>query len=280
MVVSLPIDMLRSLIAFADVGTLRQAAERVHRSASALSLQMDRLERLSGLVLFERRGRTLALTAAGELLVSHAREILDRHDAAVAVLQGAAKAGEARLGLVQDFAEPLLVGILSRLRAMQPLAQVGIQVGPSAELRAALLSGALDVALAVCDGRQKPIRVDRPVWLGDARLIWQNRLPLVLLAPPCPFSDAARAALESMGRSYHVALQTPSLLGMRAAIEAGLGIGCRTRLFAAGRLPVLDDPNLPDLAEIAYAVLRARRLGPAGASLAAIVEEAVAELPA
>jgi DNA-binding transcriptional LysR family regulator len=66
---------------------------------------------------------------------------------------------------------------------------------------------------------------------------------------------------------------------MRAAIEAGIGIGCRTRLFAAGRLSVLFDHRLPELPQVAYALWSGRRLGPAATSLAAIVEEAVASLP-
>ena len=282
MPIVLPTDLLRSFLAVVEAGTLRRASARIHRTPSALSLQMDRLATITGLVLFERRGRTLALTSVGETLVIHAREILNRHDAAVHALRGASDAGRARLGLVQDFAEPLLAGVLARLRAVYPHAQIEIRIAGSADLRRAVAVGEIDVALAVRgESGPKPIRVEPMVWLGERRLSVQEHVPLVLVTPPCPFGAAALETLEAARRSYRVSLQTPSLLGVRAAIEAGLGIGCRTRVFGAGRLPVLGaDKNLPELPDVAYALLRGRKISPSATALADMVEDAVSGLPA
>ncbi|WP_293902374.1 FAD/NAD(P)-binding protein [Phenylobacterium sp.] len=80
----------------------------------ALSLQMKRLEETVQASLLRREGRRLAPTPAGQTLLTYAREILIMNGRAVSALNGDALAGPARVGLVQDFAETLLSGMLAR----------------------------------------------------------------------------------------------------------------------------------------------------------------------
>nr|WP_326491245.1 LysR substrate-binding domain-containing protein [Paraburkholderia sp. HD33-4] len=84
-------------------------------------------------------------------------------------------------------------------------------------------------------------------------------VPLVSIAPPCPFLHAAQRVLDAAGRPWRVALTTPSLDGLRAAAEAGLGIACRTE--AGLRLPALCDTAPPRLPEIAYFTIERRHNG-------------------
>ncbi|MGE5506374.1 MAG: LysR substrate-binding domain-containing protein [Actinomycetota bacterium] len=278
----LPIELLRSLVAVVEAGSLARAGERVLRTPSALSLQMSKLEDLVGMPLFERCGRRLVPTPAGLLLLGHARDILERHDTALRALKGAAEAGRVRLGLVQDFVEPLLPGLLARLRAVHPLAQIEVRVAGSKQLRQAMYRGELDVAVAARgDALDRPVRSEPMVWIGERRLAGLDDLPLVLAGPPCPFGDAAAAALDACGRRHHAALVTPSLSGVRAAIQAGLGLGCRTRLFAGADLRVLGPADgLPELPAIDYVLLRGRRLSPAADTACQLTESGVADLPA
>ena len=62
---TLDIDLLRSLVAFADNGSFTKAADVVGRTQSAVSMQMKRLEEMVGKPLFARQGRDLALTHDG-----------------------------------------------------------------------------------------------------------------------------------------------------------------------------------------------------------------------
>ncbi|MFM0268152.1 LysR family transcriptional regulator [Paraburkholderia sediminicola] len=74
---NLDIDVMRTLLAAQQLGSLNRAAERVGRSQSAVSQQMRKLEEQMGEPLFRRKGRGLVLTEAGELVCSYARRIVD-----------------------------------------------------------------------------------------------------------------------------------------------------------------------------------------------------------
>ena len=132
MLVNLPTELLRSFAAIVDAGSMLRATERVFVTQSALSLQMKRLEDLVQTSLFQREGRRLSLTPAGQSLLTHAREILDANDRAVTALSGDVLPGPARIGIVQDFAETLLSGVLARFSQFDPQTQVQVRVGESA----------------------------------------------------------------------------------------------------------------------------------------------------
>jgi len=66
---TLSIDFLRTFVAIADAGTFAAAAERVGRTVSAVSLQIDRLEEQVGRALFQKFGRRMEPTSAGRQLL-------------------------------------------------------------------------------------------------------------------------------------------------------------------------------------------------------------------
>jgi DNA-binding transcriptional LysR family regulator len=277
MIPDLPTHLLRGFVALAETGSLSGAASRLERSESAISLQMARLEDVTGLALFHRDGRRLALTPQADLLLGHARAILARIDAARAALSDAGHAGSVRLGLVQDFAGDFLREVLAVLARTHPAARVEVVVDRSAALLDALGADRIDVAL--CGAGAADPHADRSepmVWFGRADLAALDVLPLAVVAAPCPFLDAARAALDAARRPWRIAFETPSLEGLRAAAAAGIGVACRTRA-AAGTLPVLGSAEtLPDLPAIRWSI-RTRKVDhkPAVESATAILARAL-----
>ncbi|KRA56228.1 LysR family transcriptional regulator [Caulobacter sp. Root655] len=258
MATNLPTELLRSFVAIVDSGSMLKATERVFVTQSALSLQMKRLEETVLTPLFHRDGRRLTLTASGTALLGHAREILALNDRAVVALTGDALVGPVRVGLVQDFAETLLSGVLARFTQLNPEVQLQVRVAGSPELLDLLNGDRLDVVL--CMGAPEDaaaVRVAPMVWHGDPELAKRSVLPLAILEPPCRFRDAALAALDRDGRPYRVALETPSLSALRAAVEAGLAVTCRTALFRPLSTPI--EAGLPVVPQVAYV----RRVGPA-----------------
>lgn len=258
MATNLPTELLRSFVAIVDSGSMLKATERVFVTQSALSLQMKRLEETVLTPLFHRDGRRLTLTPSGTALLGHAREILALNDRAVVALTGDALVGPVRVGLVQDFAETLLSGVLARFAQLNPEVQLQVRVAGSPELLDLLNGNRLDVVL--CMGAPEDaaaVRVAPMVWHGDPELAKRSVLPLAILEPPCRFRDAALAALERDGRPFRVALETPSLSALRAAVEAGLAVTCRTALFRPLTTPI--EAGLPVVPQVAYV----RRVGPA-----------------
>src|ERR1700758_5474775 len=101
---NLDLDTLRTLGVAHDLGGLAQAADRLGRTPSAISLQMKRLQDDLGTVLFRKRGRVLVLPEAGEVALAYARRILAIHDELLDSVQADGLAGNIRIGCSQDFA--------------------------------------------------------------------------------------------------------------------------------------------------------------------------------
>jgi DNA-binding transcriptional LysR family regulator len=252
MAVNLPTELLRSFAAIVDSGSMLRATERVFVTQSALSLQMKRLEEIVQVPLFRREGRRLMLTPAGELLLGFAREILAANDQALAAVAGGVLHGPARIGMVQDFAETLLGGVLARFSELHPSIQLQVRIGGSAELLELLATERMDVVLCMgADGDPATLRTAAMQWLGSPQIARRDPVPLAVLEKPCRFRDASLAALEAAGRPYRIALETPSLSALRAAVASGLGVTCRTHLFMDSAIDV-EDAGLPHLPRVAY----------------------------
>lgn len=279
MPVNLPTELLRSFAAIVDSGSMLAATERVFVTQSALSLQMKRLEETVQTPLFQREGRRLALTPAGQTLLAYAREILATNDRAVTALNGDQLAGPVRVGLVQDFAETLLCGVLARFAQLNPEAQLQVRVGGSQELLEGLAGDRLDIVLAMGAADDvAAIRVAPMEWLGDSALAGQEVLPIAILERPCRFRDAALAALDAAGRPYRVVLETPSLSVLRAAVDAGLGLTCRTRIFSGRTVDDEAEGALPGLPQVAYVRHGRTDPHPTIARLAELMRVAVLDL--
>jgi DNA-binding transcriptional LysR family regulator len=78
--ISLDIRMLRSLISVVDTGSITETARHLGRTQPAISLQIQRLEDITGKVLFQHEGRRMALTPDGDMVLAYAKSILRLHD--------------------------------------------------------------------------------------------------------------------------------------------------------------------------------------------------------
>lgn len=278
MPVNLPTNLLRSFVAIVDTGSMLNAAEQVFVTQSALSLQIKRLEELVQQALFTREGRRLALTPAGEVLLDYARRVLALHDEAVAAVNSGHFSGPVRVGMVQDFAETLLSGLLARFSALHPDSQIYARVAGTAELLGLLDRGQLDIVIGYAAAEDPgAIKVSSMRWFGKEELADRDVVPLAVLEEPCRFREAAIAGLEAAGRPWRIAIETPNLSTLRAAVEAGLGLTCRTHLFLPS-VASLSTPSLPELPQVAYIVGRHGEPGQAAARLLDLATEVVHEL--
>jgi DNA-binding transcriptional LysR family regulator len=112
------LDQLRSFVTIAREQSFTRAAEKLFLTQSALSQQMKVLEQQLGEPLFERHGRQLLLTAAGQIIQEQATTILglvEQMTQEVAALQGLAQ-GRIRIGASDTICLYLLPPIVQRLR--------------------------------------------------------------------------------------------------------------------------------------------------------------------
>lgn len=253
--INLDIALLRTFVAVIDLGSLARAAERVHRSQPATSLQIKRLEDLIGSPLFRKAGRGLALTEQGDTLLDYARRLLELNDETVAAATTLRLAGSVRLGIVQDFTTALS-SVLARFSRSHPSMIVEVKADRNAALKEALARKQLDLVLSFGDGSIRDVTVLGKVpmvWIGPSRfrLDGAETLPFVAFEPPCEFRKTALRALEAAGIRHRTAFSSPSLQSQWAAIEAGMGIGVRTEIGLPPKLAILGRrEGLPPLPTI------------------------------
>jgi len=251
MALNLPTTLLRSFVAIVDAGTMLSAADRVFVTQSALSLQIKRLEELVQQSLFTRDGRKLALTRSGQILLDYARRVLSLHDEAIAAISSGSFSGPVRIGTVQDFADTLLTGLLAQFAELHSDAQIFVRIAGTADLQAMLERNQLDIILGfAASDDPTAIRVAPMNWFGNAALATQPVIPLAVLEKPCRFREAAIASLEAAGLRYRLAVESPNLSALRAAVDAGLGLTCRTHIFLRDAEPTASEvlPALPNIA--------------------------------
>jgi DNA-binding transcriptional LysR family regulator len=278
MPVNLPTTLLRSFVAIVDSGSMLSASEQVFVTQSALSLQIKRLEELLQQSLFVREGRRLSLTPAGDMMLDYARRVLDLHDEAIAAISSGRFAGPARVGMVQDFAETLLTGLLARFAELHPDAQIYARVAGTAELQGLLERRQLDIVLGFAAGADPSAITTAPMnWYGEASLARRGVIPLAVLETPCRFREAAIRALDEAGRPYRITVETPNLTTLRSAVSAGLGLTCRTHLFLRD-VAALDEPSLPALPRVASILQTADQLDAPTRRLADLARETILAL--
>ena len=275
MPVNLPTNLLRSFVAIVDAGSMLNATEHVFVTQSALSLQIRRLEEMVQQSLFTREGRRLTLTPAGNVMLDYARRVLSLHDEAIAALSAKQFSGPVRVGMVQDFADTLLAGVLGRFAELHPSSHIYARVAGTVELSKLLDRNELDVVVGFAPAGAGPAVLSAPMrWLGDEELCRRDVLPLAVLEKPCLFRESAISSLEAAGRRYRIAVETPNLSTLRAAVQARLGVTCRTHLFPV-ELPALAHHVLPALPQVACIIKTGEQLCGATAHLAELCAEVV-----
>jgi DNA-binding transcriptional LysR family regulator len=224
------LELLRSFVSVVDSGGFTRAGERVHRTQSTVSQQIKRLEDDVGQPLLNRTGKDVTPTEAGERLLSYARRLLSLAEEARDVVGGPSKEGAVRLGIPEDFAAYRLTKLLANFSRARPGLRLDVRVDQSTYLRRDLERGELDLALFKRGAGEKggiAVWPERVHWVTskthpiDPEI---RSVPLIGFPVGCLYRAGAIHAIESAGRTWHMAYTSSSLAGIQAAVAAGLGL--------------------------------------------------------
>jgi DNA-binding transcriptional LysR family regulator len=282
--INLDIDVLRTVVTASQLGSFNRAAEQVGRSQSAISQQIHKLEERVGQPLFRKQGRGLALTEAGEIILAYARRILELNDEAVTAVTGVAIDGTVRFGMPGDFAETWLPAALGRFKRAHPTVRIEATVDRNTSLIERLNKGQIDLALILgpligpqTGARGEALAKFPMAWIGgnETTLNSNQPVPLAVFEQPCFFRTAAIAALDAAGIPWRIEFTSPSLAGLWAAVDAGLGITVRTSISPPPHLANVGNRlRLPKLPAVELCLdSGGRTLTPASARLRDILYE-------
>ena len=250
---NLDIELLRTLIAIDDSGSHANAALAVHRSQSAISMQMKRLEETVKQPLFEKQGRRSVLTPHGQNLLLYARRIVKLQNEAMSTLSNPEIQGDVRLGVCDDYVSNLMPPILVSYAEQYPNVHIKLSSQSSGELIENTLRGDLDFSIVNMrddHAEHETLIRDPLVWVCAPNKLTheQETLPLVV-ENDCLWGKWAQQALDHAGKSYRLAYSTFNHAGILAFVESGLAISVMSQRTVPPTLRILREidgfPALP-----------------------------------
>lgn len=203
---------LRVFCEVAKILSFARAAEALHLSPPAVTMQVKELESQLGLPLFERQGRQVSLTTAGEYFLVYARRLLatlKEADDAMARFKGA-ESGLLSVGLVST-AKYFVPHLLARFHDEHPGVEVKLSVCQNREQLVALLQSG-DVDLAVMGRPPKELATRAEPFAAHPQVF--------VAAPTHPLSALDHVPLEALANQRFIAREAGS--GTRKVMDVFL----------------------------------------------------------
>jgi DNA-binding transcriptional LysR family regulator len=268
---------IHALVEFAEAGSIARAAGRLHRTPSAVTRQMQRLEEELGAQLLDRSVKPPRLTPLGVRVVEQSREVLRRvEDLKALTAKDAEPSGLFRIGIAHPLADGALVEPVQALTKRFP--KVRFQLHSDTGLVGKMQTGQIDLAVVtVADPQLIPpslmsdiVATDRmvivekgrargrvPTWAALAQSQW------VLNPPGCSLRAALLSSLDRAGPEAVIAAEIHNMHLQLAFIKAGYGRGLLperfVRRYAGGAIRTVK-PKGFDL-QMTIAIVRAGPLG-------------------
>jgi DNA-binding transcriptional LysR family regulator len=252
----LDLDQLHTFVAIADTGSFTRAAEEVHRTQSAVSMQMRKLEDRIGKPLFEKDGRTNRLTEEGSRLLAYARRMMRLNRETLAAFDDKSLEGQIRIGTPDDYADRFLPEIMGRFARSNPRVELSVVCEPTSNLAELIRRGQLDLALVTECDEVRPVEIVRReplLWVTSAsHAVHQEQvLPLAVGRPSCQWRRAATEQLQAQGREYRILFTSWSAQVVIAALQGGLAVSVLPECALRPGMRVLSEAEgfspLPDI---------------------------------
>jgi DNA-binding transcriptional LysR family regulator len=239
---------LRQLQVFAAVArseSVSRAAVELSMSQSAVSGSLAELERQFDVRLFDRIGKRLQLSEVGRSLRPRAEALCEEALQLEAALAGEAESGELRVGATLSIGNYLCAPLMARFMGEHPGSRVRLHVANTVEIARQVKNFEIDVGLIEGEVADPELEVTR--WRDDELCVFAS--PGHPLAQRARLSDAdlqsAAWILREQGsgtrqtfeRAMHgllpqlnVVLELEHTEAIKGAVQAGLGLGCVSRV--------------------------------------------------
>jgi DNA-binding transcriptional LysR family regulator len=249
---NIDISLLRTFVSVSETKRMTSAARLVHRTQSAVSQQIKRLEMQLESTLFDRKAGALQLTRDGEKLLSRARQLIALNDEVVDQVRGSDFSGEVRLGVAHDVVRSMMPPIMQRFHQSHPNVLITLVSDTTLNLRAALREETIDLALLTESergDRSQFLMTDQLVWIGLRNGGAHRRRPLsvALGRKTCIFRTAAIAALTEAKVPWRSICQEGSLEAVFATLDADIAVAVFLSRTVPEGLVSIRDRGLPSL---------------------------------
>ncbi len=237
-------QQLEMFVAVVEEGSVRRAAERVFRTAPAVSIAVRKLEQEMGAPLFDRSQRHRhQLTASGRVLYSHATRILEMRKVAMVAVKDISPGqhGNLRIGTLESTSLYLLPSLIYAFNEAHPGVKTEVMCGNSERLIAALGYRAIELAL-VANAPDEP-ELDRHLIMRDELVLITSPRHRLASLQQVQVSDLAGELLIVQGTKsalrerivqafqesdipFNVSVENIAIEATKRMVAEELGIGC------------------------------------------------------
>jgi DNA-binding transcriptional LysR family regulator len=293
--VSVNLNHLAVFHAVAQTGSMTLGGERLEISQPAVSKQVAELERALGVPLFDRVGRRVRLSRAGEILADYAGRLFAlAHEAEEAMADvRAVERGRLVIGASTSIGSYLLPGVVAAFWRRHPRVEVLVAIENTERVHRRLAGHELDVGLT--EGFVEDEELDAEVFYRDElvviaapdhRLAGKERVPLsavrqepfILREPGSGTRAVEERVLARLKLPVRVVLALGSTEAIKRVVAEGVGLAVVSRLAvraecAAGALVVLPVPELRTDRPLHLVRRKGRRDGPALQAFCGVLRE-------
>ncbi len=224
---------LRTFLTVADAGTISGAAEKLHSVQSNITARIKALEADLGTDLFLRSRTGMRLSAAGEVLLPHAKALITAAEQARrAVEEFSERPLILRLGSMETTLAVRLSPVLARFRAAHPGVRIRASTGTTEELARKVLDGNLDLAF-IAGPFPHPDLVATPAFREEIVMVSRRDMEstdasagetAIVFRAGCTYRAFTLDRLRRSGLSPNEVFELGTLDGILGCVAAGVGI--------------------------------------------------------
>jgi DNA-binding transcriptional LysR family regulator len=268
---NIPIEIVRTVVAIAETGSLSKAGERLGLSQPAISSQVKRLQNLVGGALFLRTANGTTTTELGKLALQQARRILEANDQLLRLGGNNVGPQPVRLGLSTLFVEEFV-----KHQTVETLDNIFVYTDHSLAIGRGLIDGYVDIA-CIYENPAVEAEIERlivnefeesSVWVRAREFVLSPGAPIPILT--WPGDDWMIRTLTKHGLSYKIVFNSPDYHARLAATRAGIGLTAIPVRMVPPYLAIAREYYLPELPS--RKSLLCVRLGLEGDQMTALVK--------
>jgi DNA-binding transcriptional LysR family regulator len=248
---NVPIEIVRTVVAISEAGSLSKAGERLGLSQPAISSQVRRLQNLLGGALFLKTPNGTTTTELGKLALHQARKILEANDQLIRLGGNVVGPQQLRLGLSTLFVQEFI-----KHQTADTLSDIFIHTDHSVTIARELLDGYVDIACIfenpVIESEIEQLIIneisDPLVWVRAKKFVLSPGVPLPILT--WPGDDWMIRTLTKHGVTYKIVFNSPDYHAKLTAVEAGIGFTAVPESMVPPTLVKAKEYYLPKLPSI------------------------------
>jgi DNA-binding transcriptional LysR family regulator len=248
---NIPIEIVRTVVAISETGSLSKAGDRLGLSQPAISSQIKRLQSLVGGALFLKTANGTTTTELGKLALQQARRILEANDQLLRLGGNTEGTQPLRLGLSTLFVQEFI-----RHQTADSLTDIFVHTDHSVPIGKGLIDGYIDIACIfenpAIESEIEQLVInkfkDPLVWVRAKNFVLSPGAPVPILT--WPGDDWMIRTLTRHGLAYKIVFNSPDYHAKLTAVEAGIGLTAIPASMVPPTLIKAKEYYLPELPPI------------------------------